>query len=184
MKRLLPVLGGLLGALLIAGLAVLVLGGHGGKPAARPASAATGTFGAPHGSYTITLPPGWKMVAHGGDSTVLARTDHRGAVVIRARGPLTRSYPALVRDLDRRLRARLADFRPTGAHVTRVGTGNGLVYTFVRPKAGRLQGIVVAPAGAKASYVLDMVAPGGAPDVARQLAAMIRSFTPRAQVAP
>ena len=54
----------------------------------------------------------------------------------------------------------------------------GLVYTFVRPRANQVQSVVVAPAGDR-SYTLDLVADGDAPDVARELAAMVRSFSPR-----
>ena len=42
----------------------------------------------------------------------------------------------------------------------------------------QVQSIVVAPAGSR-SYTLDLVADGGAPDVARELAGMVRSFSPR-----
>jgi hypothetical protein len=58
-----------------------------------------------------------------------------------------------------------------------VGGAEGLLYTFVRPASGQVQSIVVAPAGDR-SYTLDLVADGDAPDVARELASMVRSFAP------
>ena len=49
-----------------------------------------------------------------------------------------------------------------------------------RPVTGQVQSVVVAPAGDR-SYTLDLVADGDAPDVARELASMVRSFDPAAR---
>jgi hypothetical protein len=98
-------------------------------------------------------------------------------VVIRRRAAVAGSLDALAGKLERRLRRELPDFRPAGARVAPVGGEQGLVYTFVRPRANQVQSVVVAPAGDR-SYTLDLVADGDAPDVARELAAMVRSFSP------
>jgi hypothetical protein len=62
--------------------------------------------------------------------------------------------------------------------VADISGGQALVYTFVRPAANQVQSVVVAPAGDR-SYTLDLVADGDAPDVARELAGMVRSFAPK-----
>jgi hypothetical protein len=149
----------------------------GGSDAATPAQAQQ-TWKAPDGSFSIVTPDGWKAVASGAEATVLQRTDKRGVVVIRERAAVTGSFDRLARRLERTLRARIGDFRPAGAKVAQVGDGEGLVYTFVRPAANQVQSVVVAPAGHR-SYTLDLVADGDAPDVARELAGMVRSFSPQ-----
>jgi hypothetical protein len=137
------------------------------------------TFTARDGAFSIAAPAGWKAVAEGPAATVLQRRDERGVVVIRRRAAVAGDLPAVAARLERSLRRRLADFRPAGARVTTVGGRERLVYTFVRPRADKVQSIVVAPAGDR-SYTLDLVADGNAPDVARELGRMVTSFTPRA----
>lgn len=172
--RVLPlVAAALVGAALLALVGALTNGGDEGTATAR-----TATWTAPDRSFSIATPAGWKAVADGPAATVLRRTDRRGLVVIRRRAAVKGSYSALARTLTRRLERQLPDFRPAGARVARLGTGRGLVYTFVRAKAGTVQSVVVAPAGDR-SYTLDLVAPGDARDVARELGGMVRSFTPR-----
>lgn len=179
MRRALPLLAAaVLGAALLALVGAMTNGegGEGGERAraARPSA----TWTAPDRSFSIATPKGWKAVAAGPAATVLQRTDRRGLVVIRRRAAVRGSFAALTRTLTRRLDSKLPDFWPAGARVARLGTGRGLVYTFVRRDAGTVQSIVVAPAGER-SYTLDLVAPGDARDVARELGGMVRSFTPR-----
>jgi hypothetical protein len=105
------------------------------------------------------------------------RADKRGVVVIRRRPAVTVPLERLAARLEARLRGQIADFKPAASRIAPVGGGRGLVYTFVRPRANQVQSVVVAPAGDR-SYTLDLVADGDAPGVARELAAMVRSFTP------
>jgi hypothetical protein len=167
------------GAAAIAGALVLALclaltgGGAEAKPAAK-----VPTWTAPDGAYSIATPRGWKAAASGPAATVIERADKRGVVVIRRRGAVTEPLDALAVKLERRLRKQVADFQPAGSRVAPVGGGSGLVFTFVRSRANQVQSVVVAPAGDR-SYTLDLVADGDAPDVARELAAMVRSFSPR-----
>jgi hypothetical protein len=161
---------------IVAAAAVAIAIAAGGHASAERAPQRTWT--APGGDSTIATPRGWKAVAHGAAATVLERADKRGAVVIRRRAALATPLDRLAGRLERSLRAQLPDFRPAGARLATVGGAQGLVYTFVRPASGRVQSVVVAPAGDR-SYTLDLVADGDAPDVARELAGMVRSFAPK-----
>jgi hypothetical protein len=170
--RVLPFAGAAIAGALVLALCLALTGGG----AAEPAHAAT--WNAPDGSYSISTPRGWKAVASGPAATVLERADKRGVVVIRRRAAVKGSLDALAGKLERKLRRQVPDFQPAGARLAPVGGGQGLVYTFVRPEAGQVQSVVVAPAGDR-SYTLDLVADGDAPDVARELAGMVRSFAPK-----
>ena len=172
MIRVLPFAGAALGGALVLALCLALLGGDAAAP-----RAAAATWKAPDGSFSISTPKGWKAVASGRAATVLERADKRGVVVIREREALAQPLDAVAVQLERRLRKSVPDFRPAGARVASVGGEEGLVYTFVRPRAGQVQSVVVAPAGDR-SYTLDLVAEGDAPDVARELAGMVRSFSP------
>ena len=109
---------------------------------------------------------------------MLQRADKRGVVVIRERAAVTTPLSDLAEQLEAKLRRQFADFEPAGARLTTVGGDERLVYTFVRSRANQVQSVVVAPAGDR-SYTLDLVADGDAPDVARELAGMVRSFAPK-----
>jgi hypothetical protein len=168
-------------AVAIAGAVVLALclaltgGGAEAKPAPKRT---TPNWTAPDGAYSIATPRGWKAVASGSAATVIERADKRGVVVIRRRAAVDEPLPSLGAKLERRLRKQIPDFRPAGARLAPIGGEQGLVFTFVRSRANQVQSVVVAPAGDR-SYTLDLVADGDAPDVARELAGMVRSFSPR-----
>jgi hypothetical protein len=161
------------GALVLALVLIVSGGGADAKPAAK-----THKWTAPDGAYSIVTPRGWKAVASGRAATVIQRADKRGVVVIRRRAKVDEPLPSLGAKLERRLRKQIPDFQPAGARLATVGGEQGLVFTFVRRRADQVQSIVVAPAGDR-SYTLDLVADGDAPDVARELAGMVRSFSPR-----
>jgi hypothetical protein len=175
--RVLPFAGAALGGALVLALCLAITGGADPKPAAAAKVAVT-TWSPSDGSYSIATPSGWKAVASGSAATVFQRTDKRGVVVIRRRAAVTGSLTSLAGKLERRLRGQFADFKPTGSRLATVGGTQGLVFTFVRPAANQVQSVVVAPAGDR-SYTLDLVADGDAPDVARELAGMVRSFAPK-----
>lgn len=172
MTRLLPFAGAALGGALVLALVLALTGGGDGAPGASK------TWSAPDGSYSIAAPPGWKAVASGSAATVLQRADKRGVVVIRERAAVTDPLADLAAKLEDELRGKFADFEPAGTRLTTVDGAERLVYTFVRSKANQVQSVVVAPAGDR-SYTLDLVADGDAPDVARELAGMVRSFAPK-----
>ena len=174
MKRLLPLAGAAVAGALVLALVLALAGGD----AAGPAKAKAQTWKAPDGSFSIVTPQGWQAVASGDQATVLQRRDKRGVVVIRERAAVTGPLDRLAGKLERTLRRKFADFQPAGARLAPVGGGQGLVYTFVRSGSNQVQSVVVAPAGSR-SYTLDLVADGDAPDVARELAGMVRSFSPQ-----
>ena len=176
MTRALPFAGAAIaGALVLAVCLALAGGGAAAAPAPKPAAT---TWKAPDGSFSISTPRGWKATASGPAATVLERGDKRGVVVVRRRAALTDPLETLAAKLERKLRRHIADFQAAGSRLAAVGGGQGLVYTFVRPKANEVQSVVVVPARDR-SYTLDLVADGGAPEVARELAGMVRSFSPR-----
>ena len=161
------------GALVLA----LCLAISGGGAEAKPAAKAP-PWTASDGAYSIAIPRGWRASASGPAATVIERADKRGVVVIRRRAAVTEPLQALAGKLQRRLRKQVPDFQPAGTRLATVGGRPGLVYTFVRANANQVQSVVVAPAGDR-SYTLDLVADGDAPEVARELAGMVRSFSPR-----
>jgi hypothetical protein len=171
--RALAFVGSALAGALVLALCLALTGGAEARPAAK-----VPTWTAPGDAFEIATPRGWKATASGDAATVIERADKRGAVVIRRRGAVTEPLDSLAFKLERRLRKQVADFQPAGSRIATVGGAQGLVYTFVRSRANQVQSIVVAPAGDR-SYTLDLVAAGDAPDVARELAAMVRSFSPR-----
>jgi len=176
LTRAIPFAAAALAGAVVLALCLAVTGGS--RTAERSAPAPAATWKAPDGSFSIATPAGWKAVANGSAATVLQRADKRGVVVIRRRAAVTAPLSRLAGQLQRRLRGQIADFEPAGSRLATVGGTQGLVYTFVRPVANQVQSVVVAPAGDR-SYTLDLVADGDAPDVARELAAMVRSFTPK-----
>jgi hypothetical protein len=172
--RALPFAGAAVAGAVLLALVLALAGGGGGTTAGKP----TRTWSPPDGSFAIALPTGWTAVADGAAATVLQRADKRGVAVIRRRAPITAPLERLAGRLERKLRGRLSDFAPAGSRLATVGGEPGLVYTFRRPAANQVQSVVVAPAGDR-SYTLDLVADGDAPDVARELAGMVRSFAPK-----
>jgi hypothetical protein len=176
--RLLPFAGAALGGALVLALVLALTGAGDGTTTVEPAAAKTATWTAGDGSFSIALPVGWKAVADGSAATVVRRADKRGVVVIRRRAAVTVPLERLAGRLERKLRREIDDFKPVGSRIAPVGGARGLVYTFARPVANQVQSVVVAPAG-NVSYTLDLVADGDAPDVARELAAMVRSFAPK-----
>jgi hypothetical protein len=175
-RRLLPLAGAALGGALVLAL-FLALTGGGEEPAKR---AAVPAYTSPGKGFSIDTPRGWKAVADGKAATVLRRGDDRGVVVIHERPALGGSLDELAAGLRRSLSRKLPGAREAGVRKVAVGGAEGLVYTFVRPVTGQVQSVVVAPAGDR-SYTLDLVADGDAPDVARELASMVRSFAPAAR---
>jgi hypothetical protein len=163
--------GVLTGLAVALGVFFVLTGGHHNR-----AVAATPTWKAPGGAWSISAPRGWQAVALKDGGAVLQRADHRGTVVVRPAGPVKLAYPALVKQLAASLKHRFTDVQTADVRTAPLGTGTGLLYSFVRTRARTVQAIAVAPAGPQRSYVLNVVAPGGAAPVVREMAAMVRSF--------
>lgn len=133
---------------------------------------------APDNSFGVTYPAGWKATALGAGGGVIERADHRGVVLVREHPALRGKLSKVLTDLPAQLAKRFPDFRPVGASVARLSTGPAVVYTFVRTRAKMVQSIVVAPT-ARRSYTLEVVAPAGAHDAARQAGQIVRSLRAR-----
>jgi hypothetical protein len=177
MKRPLPLLAALL-ALLAAGFALRAEDRDPAQRSAvevRAAAPAPVRWTAPDETFAVDVPARWS-VDHGAAATVLQRPDRRGTVVVRRGERLEQSPQSLARGLERRLRARLGAIRPLG---TRSLDAGGLLYTFIRPGADTVQSVAVIPAR-RATYTLDVVVSGADEDAAREVGAMVRSFTPAA----
>jgi hypothetical protein len=163
--------GVLTGLVLIAAVVALITGGGHAK-----AVATAPTWNAPGGAWSIAAPHGWHAVALKDGGAVLQRADRRGTVVVRPAGAVKLAYPALAKQLAASLKRRFTDVQTADVRTAPLGTGTGLLYSFVRTRARTVQAIAVAPAGPQRSYVLNVVAPGGTAPVVSEMAAMVRSF--------
>jgi hypothetical protein len=140
------------------------------------------TVTAPGGAFELDYPAGWTaadaedlLADPARPAALVRRGDGRGLVVVHQRARLDGSLEALQRDLRRQVERRLPDARPVAMRTVRLSTGPALSYTFVREESGLVQGIVAAPTGDR-TYLIDSVAHGDAPDVARQIGAIVRSL--------
>lgn len=154
--------------------AQLLLSGEDG-PSTRTLTPAGGTF-------ELDYPAGWRaasaeeLLAHPAHPDALVRRgDGRGIVMVHETAGLRGSLESLERDLRRQVERRLPDAKPVAMRVVRLSTGPALSYTFVRERTGIVQGIVAAPAAGR-TYLIDSVAQGDAPEVARQAGVIVRSL--------
>jgi hypothetical protein len=168
-----------LGALALLAVLALTLGlvaGKGHSPSRAQARA--GTYVAGDRSFSVDYPAGWRATAVGATAAVVQRSDHRGVVLVRERPAIRGKLSTIVKGLPRQLAKRFPDFRPVGASAARLYTGPAVVYTFVRTKARKVQTIVIAPT-ARRSFTLEVVAPIGAHEAARQAGQIVRSLRSR-----
>jgi hypothetical protein len=175
-----PVKAAVAGVLVLA-IAGLTLGLVAGRDHSSPSRthARVSTYVAGDKSFSVSYPAGWRASSVGQTAAVIERTDHRGVVLVRERPALTTKLQTLVKDLPRQLAKRFpGDFRPVGASVAKLSTGSAVVYTFVRPKAKKVQTIVIAPT-LRRSFTLEVVAPSGARDAAREAGQIVRSLESR-----
>ena len=155
-------------------LGALVSHGRGSSSRAD-AHAHAQTYTSGDRAFSVTYPSGWKADSVGPTGAVIERADRRGLVLVREHGAIKGPLSGLVKGLPRDLAKRFPDFRPVGARAARLSTGPAVVYTFVRTRAKKVQTIVIAPA-AKRSFTLEVVAPAGARDAARQAGQIVRSL--------
>ena len=165
----------LAGALAVT-LALVLLSSSGSGRPATPAR-----FTAPGHAFSVVLPPGWRAVAPrelaalpSRPAAVLRRADHRGLVVVQRIAPIKADARSLTRSLTKRLRARLGDVKVAGARLVTLRRGTAYVYTFVR--GATVQSVAVV-ASARATYAINAVVAGSAPDVARQVGEIVGSFS-------
>jgi hypothetical protein len=155
--------------------AVLAVAPGRGTPAAQRVRSADGRF-------SVVLPDGWRALRASelrtvptAPAAVLRREDGRGVVVVRRRPALAPSRRSLTRELTAQLTRRFRGVRPVTARTVKLPDGPAYVYTFARPAAHSVQSIAVAPRAGH-TYTLDAVTGAGAPDVAAQVGAILRSF--------
>src|SRR5262249_25026125 len=154
----------------------LVLGlvaGTGHSPSRAHARA--GSYVAGDHSFSLAYPAGWHASSVGATAAVIQRRDRRGVVLVRERPAIKGKLSTIVKGLPKQLATRFPASRPVGASGARLSTGPAVVYTFVRTKARKVQTIVIAPT-AKRSFTLEVVAPTGAHDAARQAGQIVRSL--------
>lgn len=144
----------------------------------------TRAFTAPGHAFTIAVPEGWTALrgaelarVPGSPAAVLRRPDGRGVVIVRRTGAVTGDLGATARGLTAQLRNRFAGFRLVSARLGRVRAGGAFLYTFVRGKSGTAQSLAITRVR-DATYRIDSVVAGNAPDAARQAGAIVGSFGP------
>jgi hypothetical protein len=169
----LATLAAVLASALVAGAALLWLGGED-----RPGVSTVATTG---GAFELSYPAGWQAAGPqqlaataGRPEALLRRADGRGAVSVHVQPRLDGSLAAVERDLDRRLERSMPDARHMATRVVQLDTGRALSYTFVRQRAGLAHAIVVAPAGAR-TLVIETAARGDAGGVATEIGGIVRS---------
>jgi hypothetical protein len=142
------------------------------------------SYTAPGHAFSIAVPGGWiamraDKVAHvpGNPSAVLRRADGRGLLIVRRTAAVKGDLRAVARALTADLSRRFAGFHLVSARLGRVRAGGAFLYTFVRGARGTVQSLALTRIGG-ATYRIDSVVPGDAPDVARQTGAIVGSFGP------
>ena len=140
------------------------------------------SYSAPDRSFTITVPQGWTALrgaelaqVPGSPAAVLRRPDGRGLVMVRRIPTVRGDLPTIAKDLTSELRHRLPGFRLVSARLGSVRGGAAFLYTFVRGARGTAQSLAITSVRG-ATYRIDSVVPGDAPDVARQTGAIVGSF--------
>ena len=139
--------------------------------------------GPPETPWVVRYPPGWRKVQQRSLQKVdpppalaVRRSDHRGLVTLTVRGALSGPLEDLQPDLVAALSRRFADFELVSSRLLDVDERQGLYTSWVVRDAGRVHGSLLVPAG-EHSYALDAVVHVGAADVAREVGAILGSFS-------
>ena len=141
-----------------------------------------GTLKSASAGFTLDYPAGWKPVSKeqlarlpGPPLAMLRQTDRRGILIVNRQARPTRDFGKVSAQLDRQLRKRLPDFKKVSSHTVGIKAGQAFLYSYIRERRGTVHTTVVVPAGSR-GYNLNAVVVAGAPEVARQVGAIIRSF--------
>jgi len=133
-------------------------------------------------AFTLTYPASWRPLSQeeidrlpSSPLAVVRRKDGKGLVVLRREKRAPRNFSAFSADLTRALDRRVSDFQKRSSRTIKVRAGSAFFYSYIRKTKGTVHTVALVPAGAR-SYVLNTVSPGGAEDVARQIARIILSF--------
>jgi hypothetical protein len=132
--------------------------------------------------FRLTYPPTWTTVtpppaaaAAGPAVAALRQKNGTGLIIIRREKAAQALDAKFVKDLDRRLRRQIPDYRPIRAQILHLENGQALFYSYIRQKAGLLATITVIPAGDH-SFAIDTVSPASNKEVAAEIGTIIRSF--------
>jgi hypothetical protein len=133
-------------------------------------------------SFTLDYPDRWQPLSGeeldalpGRPLAVLRRKDGEGFVVVRRQKRAPRDFNVFSADLTRALDKRVPDFQRQSSRTIKVGAGKAFFYSYIRRRKGTVHTVVLVPAGER-SYALNTISPGGAEDVAREVARIILSF--------
>jgi hypothetical protein len=133
-------------------------------------------------SFKLKYPNRWQPLSGeelealpGRPLAVLRRKDGEGFVVVRRESRAPGDFKAFSTDLTRALDKRVPDFQRQSARTIRVGAGKAFFYSYIRRRKGTVHTVVIVPAGER-SYAINTISPGGAEDVAREVARIILSF--------
>jgi hypothetical protein len=146
--------------------------------------AAAHSYTAPGHAFSVKVPDGWSALGGeqlakvpGTPAAMLRRADGRGVVIVRRIPTVRGNLPTIAKDLTSELRRRLSGFHLVSARLGRVRAGAAFLYTFVRGTRGTAQSLAITSVRG-ATYRIDSVVPGDAPDAARQAGAIVGSFGP------
>lgn len=195
MRKNLPVIAALLVGAAVALVAVLVVGGGDDEPKTastksqaaqeRPVIENGKELVGPKDSFKLQYPESWKELkasdigAEAGVPVAAVRRDKGDAlIVVQQRGKLEGSADKVLQDLSSQLKKQFKnDFKYVRSGKLEIPAGNALSYTFIRTKTGQVQNMVVLPEKNR-SYTLNSVVAGDAQDAAREVAQIVRTFTP------
>jgi len=130
---------------------------------------------APQRPFGIVVPAGWSEIPSANAIAAIRSNDRKATLTVRRTAPVRATGVQLVHGIGRELRARFPGFKPVNARFANVRGGRAFVYTFVHGHTVQVLALVSAHGQA---YAIDGVAASDAPDAARQLAAVVRSFGP------
>lgn len=133
-------------------------------------------------SFKLNYPSRWQPLSGeelealpGRPLAVLRRKDGEGFVVVRRQKRAPRDFRSFSTDLTRALDKRVPDFQRQSSRTIRVRAGSAFFFSYIRKRKGTVHTVVLVPAGER-SYALNTISPGGAEDVAREVARIILSF--------
>ncbi len=125
-------------------------GGHGDARASRLPPDVSGELD-PATAPSAPAPAGRSVAA-------LREAGGKGLIIIRREKASQGIDAAFVKDLDRRLRRQIADYRPVRAQILHLKSGEALFFSYIRRTKGLLATITVIPAGDH-SFAIDTVSP-------------------------
>ncbi|MEA2254606.1 MAG: hypothetical protein QOG35_651 [Solirubrobacteraceae bacterium] len=151
-------------------------------PGARDSKTLTAQGTAAQDRFHVDYPRGWRPLSAaelagrvGSARAALMRTDGRGLVIVRQRGPVRDPLDQLARKLGAKLDRQIPDFREVTSRTATIAGRQAHFYSYVRERRGSVHSVVVVPAAGR-SYVLTTVSQAGRKDVAREIGGILTSF--------